>query len=130
MKITIPVTLNLEHFENVIITALEGGSNYWCKVGVPVDVELKRTNERGDSLCFTEALSLAVFSDKNFYFEVYDCQNGRKMGKVNQSSMKKGLRKAAKECPIIFSRFLEGQSDASDADVLFQFAAFGHIIYG
>jgi hypothetical protein len=130
MKITIPVTINLDHVENIIITALEGGSNYWCKVGVPAELELKRTNERGDSLCYTEALSLAIFSDENFYFEVYDCVNGKKVGKVNQASLKKGLRKAAKECPIIFSRFLEGQSDASDADVLFQYAALGQIVYG
>jgi len=129
MEISTKQKISLQHFEDIIITALEGGSNYWYELD---------TNEFKDKLpkndkTFSEKISEALFNDTTFEMNVYDIERiniDDILGTVTQASIKKAIEIAYKDYPNIYSDFIEGTGDAETADVLFQLAVMGKLIFG
>jgi hypothetical protein len=132
-KLNVSYNITLEHFDNIICAALEGGSNYWCKLKFSEfrdQLQDRRDNENPNGLHTIEKIALTLFGNAQFYFNVYDCVSNELIGKVSQKSFLRGLRIAARKYPQIFQKLLEEQFDAGDADTIFQLAAMGKVVYG
>jgi hypothetical protein len=123
--------IHLEHFENVIITALEGGSNYWYQLYTDdYRDQLPLKTEQKPAL--SERIAAALYTDPNFKLPVYDVENtDNLLGTVTQASMFKAFQLAEKDYFFAWQH-LENEEDfdATDADIIFQLATMGKVVFG
>jgi hypothetical protein len=124
MKIQIPLEITIEHFESVIVTALEGGSNYWYYLPDQLALDF------GDWLK-GEPLSIKIarklFDDPKYSLQINDTENVNDcLGKITQASM----LKAFQDNPQKTLDIIDENYDAWTADILFQYAVMGEVMFG
>lgn len=128
MKIQIEYTITEDMVENVIVSALEGGSNYWYFVDVE-DFEQDLPTKNGKAL--TERISEAVYKNPSFKMPVYDVEDEEDvLGYLSQKNLRRGLELCAKDYPEVFKRLTDDEIDAEDADIIFQLTVMGEITFG
>lgn len=117
-QISIPVPI--QEVKDMIITALEGGSNYWYYLP---DVEMARKEEfRG--LALAEKIVNAVI-DHGEVVPVHDLEDEtEKLGEISRENIERGLKL------YLPGNMLDGSADAGEADQLFQMIVMGEVIYG
>jgi hypothetical protein len=111
-----------------LCTALEGGSNYWYMIG-PID---RKHFIKG--LPLADNLTRSLLADKDFYLEVYDVESDDDdpilLGKVTYDSIQRAFSIMSRNYPQTLANILSGDFDADDADVWFQIATMGEVVYG
>ena len=123
--ITKKLEINYELFENWMITALEGGSNYWYFIkSLP-----KRDDLKG--LAFSEALSTLVWKHDE-KIEVFDIENqdDEPLGVIEKSKVVPTLQKLSKEHNQVFVNLTNENYDAMDCDIFFQVLVMDEITFG
>lgn len=130
MEISIKKTIKQNIFENVIIGALEGGSNYWYFAG-----DFDRSNfVKGKNS--VENIAIQLFTNPEFKLPIYDVESAEEfedmdfLGDVTQASMLKAFEIMAGKYPKTLERILDESADADDDDVFFQLATMGEVVYG
>lgn len=130
MEISIKKTIKKQILENVIIGALEGGSNYWYCIG-----DIDKTNfRRGISLA--ENISEQLYTNTEFKLPIYDIESAEDpeemdfLGDVTNASVVKAFELMADKYPEFLERILDESGDADDDDVFFQLATMGEVVYG
>jgi len=149
MTIETKMTITNDAIESMLLTAIEGGIDYW---GTFDDKELKDAKvwlqkqiEKG-LLTRNESVHYmwmdAMFQGYPFPIRVYDVEEvyGEEdviadiepIGYLSMENIKKGLEKASIEYPNRFRQFFpEYESgDVVDADVLFQMITLDDVVYG
>ncbi len=127
MTITFPHALEIteEEFESLLVTALEGGSNYWYWIK---SIELKDTSYESTDEPLSSWLGKELFNNPEFKLNIYDVEDhDNLLGTVTQESIMKAFEKAGVRRTL---DFIDGNFDAEDADVIFQYATMGEIVYG
>lgn len=121
-----------EEISAVVVTAMEGGSNYWYFVDTKESKGLPpKKNDGSISDCLTMRISKALAEDPNFSMPVRDIENREDvLGVLSQESMKKAFEIAAKEYPRAFQNIMTDNGDAEDADIIFQLAVMGELVFG
>jgi hypothetical protein len=122
--------IHLDHFESVIITALEGGSNYWYMIRnedyIP---QLSPKNPQKPAL--SERIAYALYTDPKFKLPVYDIENPKDfLGTVTQGSMYRAFELVEKNYLNVYIHIMEEQYDVTDADIIFQLATMGKLVFG
>lgn len=112
-----------DEVEDLIITALEGGSNYWYDI---IEV-LPSPNIIGDvdmypKIMYSDGVIIGTKDD--------DTINGSKRWTLNRHTITRGLQAWADNMPKSFAKFMAGDYDADDADVFLQYALFGEVVFG
>lgn len=130
-----------EQIIDVFVTAIEGGSNYWYYIlDIPKEVErIMQTDE----LAFSEACGEYVLNGGTL--AIYDVEEVDGMedpeneyasdkpepiGYITMDSLLDAISKVKKEYPEVYENIIMDEYDASDADVFFQIATMGEIVYG
>jgi hypothetical protein len=149
MTIETKITITIDAIESMLVTAIEGGIDYW---GIFDDKELKDAKvwlqkqiEKG-LLTRNESVHYmwmdAMFQGYPHPIRVYDVEEvyGEEdviadiepIGYLSMENIKKGLEKASIEYPNRFRQFFpEYESgDVVDADVLFQMICLDDVVYG
>ena len=125
---TIPVNITKEQIADQLCTALEGGSNYWYMLG---DVDTTHF-VKGDT--FVDNLARSFIADKDYKLDVYDLESDEDepelLGSVNYRDMEWALTEMALEYPKMYANIVAEQFDADDADVWFQLATMGEVVFG
>jgi hypothetical protein len=129
MTIKIEKQITQQHFESIIVGALEGGSNYWY------DLKLDEFKSQLSESTKDESLSMriaeALYTNPEFKMNVYDYEDeGELLGTVTQESMLDGLVIAALDYDWHFNNLMSEHDDAETADVMFQLAAMKDIVFG
>jgi len=128
LEINIKQKIYSDHFEDIIVTALEGGSNYWYSLDVD---EFKKdlAGKDGEPLSSRIAKSL---ENPDFKMNVYDAEALEEefLGILSQSSMLKAIELAYDEYQWVYSDLMHGDLDATSADILFQLAVMGELVFG
>jgi hypothetical protein len=114
-----------EKIKNLIITAIEVGSNYWASLKLPVNWK-----EKYDSV---EEIPF-----KGGEIEVYDCETDELLGVFNLATVQTGLQlmanfedmKGRKVPERHFKNILEDNWDAETADVFLQLSVMTEIVFG
>jgi len=128
LHITIAVKVSLEHFEEIIVSALEGGSNYWYDLNID-EFRKDLLGESGEPL--SSRIAKSLFENPNFEMNVYDVEDDSEvLGTVTQSSMLKALGVAKQDYSHHYHDLMEGVGDADTTDILFQLAVMGEIVFG
>ena len=131
MKINIETKIDAEVLENIFVTALEGGSNYWyylpresvfaVRSVVPKDVE--------------ECLSVAIYKavcEEGVDVPIYDAEDEEEMlGILSMSTIPERLGELIQsDNRWALTNELDGDGDAGSSDVVFQYLVMGEAIFG
>lgn len=100
----------------MLITACEGGSNYWCK-------EITPHKTKGAKDFYWAMLG-------GFHLKEHDKDAAEVF--VSRRDIENALQLFATETPIAYADFLNEDNcvDAEGADCFLQFCAFGQLVYG
>jgi hypothetical protein len=128
--------------EGTIVTAIEGGSNYWYWVKVDenwfevakrydIAEAKKETPPRLSLSPFSILISNALLNVENFQMNVYDLEDtDERLGTLTKESFVKGCEICCSCYPQVWANIVTGNYDADDADVLFQLAVMGDVVFG
>jgi hypothetical protein len=131
MEISIKQEINREFLENVFVTALEGGSNYWYFLGKDARNIVRSHVSKEDEPCLSVAVFKAVY-DNGAMVPIRDAEDEDEViGYLSKESFKYRLQKMVDDGNgrHIQSELNEdGDGDSSDA--IFQYLVLGEIVYG
>ena len=116
------VIMKKEMIECLIISALEGGSNYWYFLP---DLSMV---ERREGFCLTEDIVHAV--DQGLIIPVHDIETGEPLGFISKHGIKKAVKLMHDNHPRHYADVLYESYDAITADVFFQLVVMGDVVYG
>ena len=133
MKFNIQREVSRDVLENIFITALEGGSNYWYYINPENCKKIRDAVSREDEKDFSIAFAKAVL-DKDISVEIHDIEdmeNDEPIGVINEESIRVGLQTMIDEGDgwALFDEIAE-QGDAQSSDMCFQYMALGEVVYG
>tara|TARA_R110000796_G_scaffold215252_1_gene331235 strand:+ start:104 stop:511 length:408 start_codon:yes stop_codon:yes gene_type:complete len=123
-KMKVEIELEYEMFENIIVTALEGGSNYWYVLG---DIKgCKKMPHKAES----ERIAYGLWHNKESKVCIHDVEDGELLGTLTQDRVREGLALGCGEHMEEIGMMMDGKYDAWTADTLFQILVMGEIVYG
>lgn len=112
---------------NLLVTALEGGSNYWYWIKTEEYPELEKKLE--GELPFCEALLDYILEENSI--EIYDIEDiDYRLGYISLDNMSFAERELEFNYPDIYESIIEETYDANDADAWFQLVVMKEIIFG
>lgn len=122
-KITISLDVEVtdQNIDDIMVTALEGGINYWCNKAVVVNNDYRGNKYASGVISRNGTLLLCDSEDSKEY-------------ELDRTKFIKGLKMFLQESSS--AHCLDGNDldtgmvDADDADAIIQYALFDDIIYG
>jgi len=127
-KMKIEIIIPDQEIEDALITALEGGSNYWYFIP---DVQVAQRHYKETSLALSQKVIRAVL-EHNETIDVYDVEDeNTHLGSITQANIQRGFQlwfayTQEHDDAIIFDPGM----DADAADILFQYIVMGELVYG
>lgn len=131
VKINIEKEISRDTLENIFVTALEGGSNYWYTISSKTKRAIREAVSREEDPYFSTALMTAVL-DRGISVDIYDAEDNETiLGTLSLDSIKEGLQKLADsdDAQILMDELMF-TGDAVTSDVCFQYMVMGEIIFG
>jgi len=127
-KLTIPIEIELddEFFSDLLVTALEGGSNYWID---HITVRIPSNQQKPQGMSHSEWAGIAINNYGNIKVTSTEGDNV-----ITKGSLINGIMLWVSHHPSHVS--FEGDTidssniDASDADSILQYAVFGKLVFG
>jgi len=114
---------NREEREDLFVTALEGGSNYWYYLKLSEDF-FKDTKESDSIHIFNKIY-------ENEKIDVYDRETGRHIETISLYDFNQGDKLFSEQYTELYDSIKEGEvADADIADLWFQLVVLKEIIYG
>lgn len=116
-EVTVPHEIPDDAVFDLLVCALEGGSNYWYVIlddPAPKDVFHTILTGKGVTVGLLEGGDV----------------NGQTKWLLNRHAVRLGLKMWAFEDEEGFKRFLNEDYDALDADAFLQYTLFGEIVFG
>jgi hypothetical protein len=127
MNVQVTLDISSQKISDQLITAFEGGSNYWLQTAELI-TSVNAPTER-------PWYSSPVVFDSSFTFKVgYDDPNleeGNGQGRrtIGLAAVKDGLQTMAEKFPRHFADLVSEEGDAITADVFLQCVVFDDVIY-
>lgn len=116
--------------ENVFVTALEGGSNYWYFLPNKSVKAIREVVPKSVEDCLSVAISKAIF-EYGIEVAIHDIENrDEQLGVVSLKTMESRIQKLSEEMPDDFNNEMDEDGDANSSDVWFQYIALGELIFG
>lgn len=136
LTVTIPVEIKLEDIVSLLVSAMEGGSNYWIDEVTLNIGDLKRedfTNQNGKyhelyKLAY-ESVFYAAILVPECSWDIMDAEDDNKKHTLSRSSFENGLKVMSEKYPHHFNDILAENSDAITGDVFLQCCLFGDVLY-
>ena len=112
-----------EQIIDILVTALEGGSNYWYLIkDVPKGVE-------SDDMSLSEAIGEFIL--KGGEITIYDLEDEEEeLGDLNMNKLLEAITIMKAEYPDMYQNLVNDEYDANDADIFFQIAVTGEVTFG
>lgn len=118
MTVKVEHTIDKQRLEDLLVGAFEGGSNYWIQ-----RVDWRSARRDAYEAAFDDGVTIVVSSERG------DPNGGRKE-RLDLAAMEKGLQLMADKYPRHMADLLNGNDDATTADVWLQLCLFGEVVYG
>lgn len=127
MPFTVSQTVNSKMIADLVVTAFEGGSAYWCASAelttIPAYVP------EPDQVGVVRYSHHQVY-DGDFEFTVTTNDDEPETFKVGPAKFQTGLNLFATKFPERFANWQKEDYDAEDADVFWQLTVLGDVVYG
>lgn len=130
MKISINIELTREVLEDIFVTALEGGSNYWYLIEEEA-IKKVRSVIPDRSIPFSQALFSAVY-DFNTDVNINDIEEPEDVvGTISMKTMQDRIQLCCTEDNswAILNEINEN-GDAVSSDIIFQYIVMGEVTFG
>ena len=126
LSINIPV--DNDAMENIFVTALEGGSNYWYDIQ-DYTLEIVRSVEPDGPL---SVATWKAIVEHGAEIDVYDAESEDILGTLTYDSIKDRLQLINDEgqALVCMMNIITGDYDAGDADAVFQYLVMGEVAFG
>ena len=129
MKINLAVSR--ETMENIFVTALEGGSNYWYYLSKEAVITVRSAVPKSEEPYLSVAVFKAVY-DHDVEVPINDIENPSEvLGVLRKSELQERINKMIKDGhgDAIFSEIKE-EGDANTSDIIFQYLVMNEITFG
>jgi hypothetical protein len=121
--------MDRELLENVFVTALEGGSNYWYFINSKNSAKIREAVPKSVDACFSTAVLTAIL-DHGVEVEICDGENPEEViGVLSTETMESRLNdlEKNKDYSWALQNEIDGNGDAESSDVVFQFLSIGDV---
>lgn len=121
--------MNRELLENVFVTALEGGSNYWYLINEVNHKRVRKLVPKSDDAYFATAMLTAIL-DHNAEIEVHDLENPDEvLGVLKAETIQERLEDLDTHLDYRWALVAEeeGTGDAETSDIVFQYLVLGDV---
>jgi hypothetical protein len=132
LKINFTIDVTRETLENIFITAIEGGSNYWYYIGDDAVRAVNSVCPKVSGMSFSERLFTAVY-DYDVAVPIHDIEDidGEPIGIISKDTFKERLERCGNEGGMwALQQELDEQGDATTSDAVFQYLALNDLVYG
>jgi hypothetical protein len=133
MTITFSKTIDMQTIKDIVTTALEGGSNYWCDIRSSGIKKIRAVVPKDRETYLSDAMVRAVFEEGivvNIY-DVEDEEDDTPIGTFDASKVAERLQKMVDDGNgDHLMAELNQSGDAESSDAVFQYMVLGEIIYG
>lgn len=129
--VTVQHNITLETARNLLVSAFEGGSNYWMKLDkyiCPPGTTLDDFKEGGKLSCPDWHPAYILPTIKDGAMGIVDSEKVKHT--LTREKLLNGFDVMAKKYPKHFQNIVDENDDAETADVLLQCALFGELVYG
>jgi hypothetical protein len=121
--------LTSEDVENLMCSAIEGGSNYWYFIKQKSSDRVREATQDMEGEPFVDRLLMAV--QRGAVINVFDVEDfSNKLGTLTPQSWAKAEELMIKNHRSHLGDVLAENDDATTGDVFFQLALMGEIVYG
>jgi hypothetical protein len=135
LNFTTKTEITEEFIEAMLVTALEGGSNYWYWLD---GEELNKWHKEKQPLVTSmiEFISespdneVIIYDAEEFDGEDVGKESDSYLGVISQASIKKGTKKFLNEYPASYKAAIDETYDAGDADIWMQLVVMDEVVYG
>jgi hypothetical protein len=125
----ITIEINRERRLDMLVGALEGGSNYWCIFGEEASIIIGRVSPSNGVDSFAERLLKTLEAGESV--PVHDAEDETVLlGTLSLETIERGEQLMYDNFPNHFADILSENDDAITADIYFQYAVLGEIVYG
>jgi hypothetical protein len=131
MELSINQSIDRDTLENIFVTALEGGSNYWYYLPHESILAIREAVPKSVDAYLSTAILKAIL-DHDVDVQICDAEDEDEVvGLISKSTMQERLQ-AMWNSPnrSILQAEIDGEGDADSSDVVFQYIAMGEVIYG
>ena len=131
--ITVNIQAKIEDsvLEDIFVTALEGGSNYWYLIK---DSEIDKIRKAvPKEVC--EPFSVAMFKavmEHGIEVYIHDIESGDILGYINKKDLPYRLERLARDSDYSWALWQEikENGDAESSDIVFQYLVMNEVIFG
>ena len=130
MEIKITKTISREVLEDVFVTALEGGSNYWYYLPADSIKAIRKAVPKSEDPYLSTAILKAIL-DHDVKVPINDVENEDEViGIITRGTMQARLQLLA-DSPnnAALEAHMNEEGDAGSADVVFQYLTMGEVVY-
>ena len=132
MEFKITTNVPREVLENVCVTALEGGSNYWYHLSSDAVKLIRRAVPKNDDAYLSTAILKAVL-DHNVEVPINNAEDEEEvLGYLSKKTIQERLQKLYQDDSSCWAlqNELKGEGDGDSSDVVFQYLVMGEVIFG
>jgi len=124
--------MNRELIEDIFVTALEGGSNYWYLLREDAGRKIRKAVPKSQDACLSTAMVTAIL-DHNVEVELHDIENPDEgLGVLSYNSIELRLKELKNHANYGWALEAHEQEngDADSADIVFQYLVLGDVWFG
>jgi hypothetical protein len=132
MEIKIETIVPREVLENVCVTALEGGSNYWYYLSDGAVKLIRKAVPKNEDPYLSTAILKAIL-DHNVEVPISDAEDEDEvLGYISKKTIQERIQKLSQDdsSKWALEREIRGEGDADSSDVVFQYLAMGEVVFG
>jgi hypothetical protein len=129
MTITINQEIERQVLEDIFVTALEGGSNYWYYLSEEAIKLIRDAVPKSEDPYLSTAILKAI--EKGVEVPINDAEDEEEViGIISLKTMQERLQKLSRSgnSDALMAHINE-EGDADSADIVFQYLAFGEIVF-
>lgn len=131
MEIKISIKIEREVLEDIFVTALEGGSNYWYYLGEEAIIRIRSAVPKAEDAYLSSAIAKAIL-DHNVTVPINDAEDEEEVvGEISLETIGTRLQKMVDDGHYdVLKQHIDGGGDADSADTIMQYLAMGEVVYG
>lgn len=129
MTITINQEIKRQVLEDIFVTALEGGSNYWYYLSEDAIKLIRDAVPKSEDPYLSTAILKAI--EKGVEVPINDAEDEEEvLGTISLKTMQDRLQKLSRSgnSDALMAHIKE-EGDADTADIVFQYLSFGEIVF-
>jgi hypothetical protein len=130
MTVEVTLKISTEVLEDIFVTALEGGSNYWYFLSEDAVKKIREAVPKSEDPYLSTSILKAIL--KGVDVPINDAEDEDEViGEISLKTMLARLQKLAdSRNNSALINHIDGNGDADTADIILQYLAFGEIVYG